>query len=158
MSLTKASSSTKLSFLVWAVFSLPFGSCLSLAFLSLCCDSLFIWKTDYSNIHFQISGGGGHLELLLVKGHLQLCPKKPRGYQHSIATSVLRGEAVEKVDRRAFTHQDRPLCRTRQRVNARLFKKQKAKSQLRVLVGRAAQLSECLPSVHEALSSVSSTT
>lgn len=86
VSLTKASSSTKLSFPVWDVFSLPFGSYVSLAFLLINC--LFIWKADYSNSHFQISGE--QLELLLVKGHLQLCCKKP--------TSVLQGGVVEKVE------------------------------------------------------------
>lgn len=85
VSLTKASSSTKLSFRVWDVFSFP---------LAAVCPWLFFHcpVTVCLYIHSQILGE--HLELLLVKGHLQFCCKKPRGYWHSVATSVLRDGVV----------------------------------------------------------------
>lgn len=71
---------------------------MSLAFALSHCDHWLIWKMDYSNIHFQISGGP-----LVTVG------ERPPTYedvdvarshgvtQQGIATSVLLGGLVEKA-------------------------------------------------------------
>lgn len=123
--LTKASSSTTLSFLVWDVVSLPCDGSVFSAFISSHCDCLLIWKTDYSNIHFQLSRE--HLELL-VKGHLpasmsQEATRLPAQRCYSCASG--QGCWEGGTEERSLTGTGYILCRARYKVNAWLLKKKK---------------------------------